>query len=536
MSTLPPERLAEIRESVLRDADYAIRKHVEERPDLVPVKDRGTVRRLKRTAAKVKLADDLDVVELDAAHRDGKGLPPRDLLAEMGVVDTDMANARRFAELHRHQFRFTPERGWLAWDGKRWMPDDHGRAMSAAKATARAIFDEIRDSRFQKELFQWARRSQSRERLLAMLALAQSEDGIPARLTDFDADPMLLNVENGTIDLRTGNLRPHDPADRITRIVPIPYDPKADCDHWDAFLWRVVGKDRALYDYVQRAVGYTLTGRTDEQCLFFCYGMGANGKSVFLETVQALVADYATTARTETIMARTQNAIPNDVAALRGARFVSINETGDGQRMNEPLVKDLTGGDTVTARFMHGEYFTFRPAFKLWIRGNHKPVIRGTDHGIWRRIHLIPFAVTIPPEERDTTLPDTLRGELAGILTWAVQGCLAWQRDGLRPPECVTQAVSEYRSEMDVLGAFIEERCEVDRLAEVTAKALYAAYRTWAEDAGERPVTQTAFGMAMVERGFDKARKAGGYRYHGIRLANPETWQDRADDGPGIPY
>jgi len=281
-----------------------------------------------------------------------------------------------------------------------------------------------------------------------------------------------------------------------------------------------------LYDYVQRAVGYTLTGRTDEQCLFFCYGTGANGKSVFEETLGRLLGEYGTATRTETIMARGSGGIPNDIAALRGARYVSINETADGQRINEPLVKDMTGGDTMSARFMRQEFFTFRPTFKLWIRGNHKPVITGTDYGIWRRIHLVPFTVTIPEAERDPALLDKLRLELPGILRWAVEGCLAWQREGLRPPIVVTHATAQYRREMDVLGTFLEDRCTVRPHGQVSAKSLYRAYRDWCDGAGEHPVNQRRFGIALQERGIEKEHTRTGTVYHGIEIEQSSGWQD----------
>lgn len=460
-------------------------------------------------------------------NTDGDG----DLLAEMGVINTDMVNARRLVRRSGEMIRYTPEAGWLVWDGRRWRVDDLGEIQALAKDAALSIFDEIKDSRFQKELFDWARKTQSVNRITAMIELAKSERGIPARLVDFDTDPMLLTLENGTLDLRTGTLRVHSQDDRITRITPITWDADADCDLWDAFLWRVLGKDRDLYDYVQRAVGYTLTGRTDEQCLFFDYGNGKNGKSVFQEVLGALLGEYGTATRTETIMQRGSNGIPNDIAALRSARYVSINETADGQRINEPLVKDMTGGDTMSARFMRQEYFTFRPCFKLWIRGNHKPVITGTDYGIWRRIHLIPFTVTIPEAERDPGLLNKLRAELPGILKWAVQGCLAWQRDGLKPPAVVTHATAQYRREMDVLGAFIEDRCLVGDKRQVTAKALYRAYRDWAEGAGEHPVNQRRFGIALAERGIEKDRGRAGTLYHGIELAD-----DHAESGRGIDF
>lgn len=474
-----------------------------------------------------RLREDLEMLELDAAYRDGKGLPPRDRSAELGVIDTDMANARRLVSRSGGIIRHTPEAGWICWDDRRWCVDEVGRIQALAKDAVLSIFDEIKDSRFQQELFRWARKSQSVTRINAMIELAKSEPGIPARLTDFDADPMLLNVANGTLDLRTGKLRDHKQDDHITRITSIPWDEKADFDLWDKFLWRVLGQNRELYDYVQRAVGYTLTGRSDEQCLFFLYGTGANGKSVFEETLAALLGEYGTATRTETIMQRGSGGIPNDIAALRGARYVSINETADGQRINEPLVKDMTGGDTMSARFMRQEFFTFRPCFKLWIRGNHKPVITGTDYGIWRRIHLIPFIVTIPESDRDSTLLGRLREELPGILRWAVEGCLAWQRDGLKPPLVVTSATAQYRREMDVLGAFLEDRCTLRQNGQVTAKSLYRAYREWCDSAGEHPVNQRRFGIALQERGISKEHTRGGTLYHGIELEQPNGWQGR---------
>jgi putative DNA primase/helicase len=246
---------------------------------------------------------------------------------------------------------------------------------------------------------------------------------------------------------------------------------------------------------------------------------------VFLEILQRLAGEYSVAARTETIVHSRGSGIPNDIARLKGARLVCINEVEDGQRLKESLIKDLTGGDTISARFLHREFFDFRPQFKLWIRGNHKPQIRGTDDGIWRRIHLIPFTVTIPPGERDGDLLWKLESELPGILAWAVQGCLDWQRNGLQPPAQVLDAVSEYRSEMDVIGEFLEDCVTVRQNAQVTAKALYRAYRKWTEETGQNAVTQTRFGLALQERDFRKVRASGGVIYQGIELPMSDAWQ-----------
>lgn len=389
-----------------------------------------------------------------------------------------------------------------------------------------SIYDEIKDAAVRDEVFRWAKRSQSARAIRDLITLAETEPDITARLTDFDADPWLLNCENGTIDLRTGKLISHKREALHSRMAPVAFDENARCDRWMTFLGDVTDTQVELMDFLQRAIGYSLSGLTREQCLFFCYGLGANGKSVFIETVQSMLGNYSMNTRSETIMLKRDGGIPNDVARLAGARFVAINETGENQRIDEPLLKDLTGQDTVTARFLHREFFDFKPAFKFWLRGNHKPQIRGTDLGIWRRIRLIPFTVTIPEADRDPDLGDKLLTELPGILRWAVEGTVKWQKAGLNPPQIVTDAVQEYRSEMDVLGQFLSDRCAVRQHAQVTAKALYRAYKEWANRSGEHSVNQTRFGLAMVERGFSKKRGTGGsYVYTGLELPVNGNWK-----------
>lgn len=434
------------------------------------------------------------------------------------IYDTDLVNAERFARDHQADVRFTPERGWMIYDGRRWAPDQSGEIMRRAKDTARRIFQEITDAKKpgdETAIFKWARTSQGVERLKATLYLAQSEPGLPAHLSDFDSDPYLLNCLNGTLNLKTGQLHPHDRAQNITRLVPIEYDANADFKLWDKFLLRVMGGNVKMVDYLQRAFGFSLTGSTIEQCLFFLKGMGANGKSVLLEILKYLAGEYGLNTSTETLTLR-QGGIRNDIARLAGARVVTVNETAEGQRLNEPLIKDMTGGDHITARFLHREFFDFKPQFKLWIRGNHKPRITGTDDGVWRRVHLIPFDVQIPEAERDLDLLDKLKAEAPGILSWAVRGCLIWQKHGLQPPERVKAATCEYRAEMDMLGAFLDECCDVRDGFNISAKHLYMIYVRWSEQGGQQAQSKMRFGLALTERGFTKKRTEYGYVYHGL--------------------
>lgn len=440
-----------------------------------------------------------------------------------GFPDTDIANAARLVHRHGTHIRYTTAAGWTVWDGKRWIHDERDvRIQAFAKETALSIFDEIKNASDRNVIIRHAKHSQSKRSIDNMIALARSESGICIPLTAFDADPLLLNVANGTLDLRTGELRPHRRENLITKIVPIAYDANAEAELWDGFLRRITERNEELYRYLRRLVGYLLTGSTTEQVLHFFFGLGANGKSVFSEIVSSLLGDYAVICSPELIMLRRHGGIPNDVARLRGARAALMNETTQGAKFDEAKLKDLTGGDSLTARFLHREYFDFRPTHKLVIRGNHKPAIVGTDEGIWRRLRLVPFTVSIPPDEQDRHLLEKLRAELPGILKWAVDGCLEWQRDGLQPPDCVTDAVQEYRTEADTLGRFIEEQCEVRAFAQVKSAAFFQRFQQYAEQASERWIPAKDLPGEMRRRGFEQRRTKSGVLYLGLELIQSE--------------
>lgn len=445
---------------------------------------------------------------------------------------TDAGNARRFVHQHGARVRYCyPRKTWLVYDGRRWTRDGEGQLMQWAKRTARAIYREAareaQEGR-RRDLAAWARRSESAERLRSMLFLAQSEAGVPVGTEHLDADPWVLNVMNGTIDLRTGGLRPHRREDLITRLVRVTYDPTAPCPRWLAFLQRIMAGRDDLIAFLQRALGYALTGSDEEQCFFMLYGSGANGKSTFLRALGELLDEYAVGVAPDTLMdAERRGGAPRpDIVRLRNARFVSSVEAREGGRLAEVLVKLLTGSDPIVARGLFKDEEQFPPTFKLFLAVNHKPVIKGTDEAIWRRIHLIPFTVTVPKEERDKKLPEKLRAEWPGILAWAVKGCLAWQREGLGMPDAVAQATAAYRNEMDLLGAFLRDRCAVAEDEAVGASSLYANYRTWCEDGGEKPGSHIQFGARLAERWFQSDRftsgpEKGKHRWLGLRLRRP---------------
>ncbi|MGE3807287.1 MAG: phage/plasmid primase, P4 family [Gemmataceae bacterium] len=435
-----------------------------------------------------------------------------------------MGNALRFARQHLDKVRYChPWRKWLVWNGRYWKIDASGAVMALAKQTVKTIYteaSEARDADRRSDLAKHALKSEDVRRIQAMVTLAQSEPGIPVQPAELDSDPWTLNVLNGTLDLRTGELREHEPADLITKIAPVKYEPDAVCPLWLRFQERIMDGNQALIDYKQRAIGYSLTGLTVEQCLYFAHGTGANGKSVELELYQSALGDYALQAVSELLMVKHGESHPTERADLFGKRLVCTIETEEGKRLNESLMKQLTGSDRIRARRMREDFWEFVPTHKLWLAANHKPVIRGQDYAVWRRIRLVPYTVTIPPEERDKHLAEKLKAELPGIFAWMVRGCLEWQRIGLAEPPEVKAASDQYRDEMDLIAQFVDERCVVGSHYACTAGNLYAEFRRWAEAGGERVMPQRAFGQQIGKR-YERYTNNGTW-YRGVALRHDE--------------
>jgi putative DNA primase/helicase len=339
--------------------------------------------------------------------------------------------------------------------------------------------------------------------------LSQAEPYLAVEADDLDKDPWLLNCPNGTVDLRTGDLRPHDQADLITKLCGTDYDPHAKCERWEKFMMEIFDNDEKMVAFVQRAIGYSLTGMTNEQVVFIMHGSGSNGKSVLLETIAAVLEDYVKRSPADTWVSKPTNGPSNDVAALAGSRLVSVVETEHGKQLAEALVKQATGGDAMTARFLHKEFFSFIPKFKLWFATNHKPNIRGSEFAIWRRIMLIPFVVTFNDKdkmiqgqkEKDPELKAKLAEEYPGILAWMIRGCKAWQEGGLQPPEAVIHATETYQDSQDNVSGFIRDNCWLQKSLECPIGLLYAAYEIWCEENDEEALSSRMFGKNLDERG-----------------------------------
>ena len=439
---------------------------------------------------------------------------------------TELGNAKRFIRQYGDQIRYVfSAKKWVHYDGSRWIFDATGQITRWAKACVVSLLGDAmacEDDHQRKALVNHAMKSQSHKSITGMLALAQSDCAI--QLSDLDTDPWLLNVENGTINFRTGQLQPHNRLDFISKMAHVTYDSKATAPTWATFVAWATCDDDDLAAFLQRSIGYGITGVIADHAMFIPYGSGGNGKSTLFSTLQGILGDYAQSMKSESLMIQNRNGggANSDIAALRGARFVVSSEGEENSRLAESLVKMLTGGDVMRARYLYGEEFDFLQSHKIFFFTNHKPIIKGTDNGIWRRLKLIPFNAIIDIRKQDTHLPEKLTAESSGILNWMIAGCQQWQQNGLGTCKAVTQATESYRNEMDILASFLTDCCITTiSQAESTAADLYKSYVTWCEENGEHAMSQRRFGGTLADRGFISQRGTAGIRkWVGIGLLN----------------
>jgi putative DNA primase/helicase len=460
---------------------------------------------------------------------------------EPGIIPfNDTGNADRLVAFHGDDLRYIPEwKKWLVFDGAKWNDNAIGEVMRRAKATvnelhlyaaeqsAKAAKEENETVKEQlakqSEAFsKWARKSGGKRDLDAMVSLAQSDISVEIHHEELDRSKWLLNVINGTLDLRTGELREHERKDLITKMAGCEYDPNAKCPVWLDFLDKIMAGDQGVIAYLQRAVGWSLTGDVSEHVLFIMFGSGRNGKSTFINTVLSMMGEYGATIPSEVLLLRSGEEHPTASSILNGLRFAPMVETADGRKLNETAVKQYTGSDKIRTRRMREDYWEFWPTHHLWMATNHRPSIAGTDLGIWSRIRMIPFNVRIHTKERDPKLQDKLLAELPGILAWAVRGCLEWkEKGGLQEPDAIKIATRQYASDMDTLGDFLEERCVEEQGASVSAAIIYDDWKErWAPINGERNMSKRKFGLKLAERGFLSGKEGGNRVWFGIRMAS----------------
>ncbi|WP_112321972.1 phage/plasmid primase, P4 family [Oceanibium sediminis] len=438
----------------------------------------------------------------------------------VGDVLTEDALAQRFVERHGADWRYVRAWGcWFRWSGTHWTRDETGHVRELIRHICRAAARDLKPHE--------ARRVANRRTIEAVERIASSDPDIVALSEDWDVDLDLLNTPSGIIQLETGEIVPNVRDRMMTcRAGAVP---STDCPRWTRFIAEVTGGDAELAAYLARLAGYCLTGSNKEQVFFFLYGSGANGKSVFLQMLARVLASYAATAPLETFMASKSTSHPTDLAGLRGKRLVTVGETESGRAWAETRIKAITGGDPIRARFMHRDFFEFVPTFKLIVAGNHRPQLRGVGEAMRRRLHLVPFTVTIPPENRDKDLHTTLEKELGGILSWMLKGLSEWRRVGLAPPSAVTDAAQEYFEEEDLLGQWIRECCAISAHGRATSAELFMSWRAWADAAGIETGSQKSLAGALRERGFIPVKTAKARAWGGISIAR-QRGAARRDD------
>lgn len=441
----------------------------------------------------------------------------------------DTGNAQRFIDLWGDYTRYSfIRKNWYFYNGKFWELDQSGEMKKLVDETLEHMkqepivtsedIDEEDAEKFKRKHLKYSRGSNGKTN---MLKESQHLRAIDPKA--FDQDKHLFNVANGYLDLKTGQLHDHDPNKYFTKYSPVEYTDKIDCPLWMEFLNQIFDNDTGLIKYLQRAIGYSLSGSTTEQMMFILYGNGRNGKSVFLDVIKEIFGNYTMNIQPQTLMVKAMSGGANsDIARLQGARLVTTTEPNDGMRFDEGLVKQITGGDEITARFLYGDEFDFKPELKLWMATNHKPIIRGTDDGIWRRMAIIPFNVQIPSYAVDKQLTQKLKRELRAILNWAVEGYQEWQRIGLAEPQTVAEQRDSYRREMDPIEMFLDECCDVDPQCRERSSNLYQHYRTWAREYNEYEMSHTKFGKEFSKK-FKKVKSSGEMFYEGICLRDTNS-------------
>jgi len=465
-------------------------------------------------------------------------MPVKPTAQAVKEIYTDVWNGENFAGKYAGEVAYVPQRGaWFEFDNHHWQMDDVRHIMQKAiQCTKDMLLDasiivaqatKLSDPEERKHeieraqaLMSYATKSQSKAKLEAMLSLASSNTAMVVSQGELDSNDMLLGVQNGVIELETLSFREGDPDDYITKQCVAEWSGDSEpCPTWEKFL-EEVQPDSEVRMWLQKFAGYCLTGKTSEQIFTVFQGNGANGKSVFVDILKLVMGSYATTAQFDTFCEKDNgSAIRNDVAMLDKIRLVVANEGSEGARIDEGMVKQITGGDDYTARFLHREFFTFKPKFKVILVSNHKPVIKGTDNGIWRRLVLVPWNVTIPSEKRDKKLVDKLKRELNGIFAWMIHGLAMYQDDGLAElPIPLVIANNEYRKDSDIIGLWLEEAIDTDDGFSVTSSALYTNYEQWAKSYGFRPMSQKTLADKLREKGFSPAKVQQCRGWNGLRL------------------
>ncbi|OUB67917.1 DNA primase [Bacillus thuringiensis serovar zhaodongensis] len=416
---------------------------------------------------------------------------------------TELGNAERIAYEYGHVIKYVSDIGWYIWDGKRWKLDTKKEIERITAKVLRSLYkseDELETK--------WARMCERRN--IRMNSIKDLMPLVPGEREEFDKYKYLFNVENGIVDLKTGKLQQHDRELGLTKITNVSFDENAKCPTWLAFLDQIFLGDQDLVEYMQRLIGYSLTGDISEQIMMFLVGGGSNGKSTFINTIKDLHGEYGKQAKSDTFIKKKDTGANNDIARLVGARFVSAIESEEGEKLSESFVKQITGGEPVLARFLRQEYFEFVPEFKVFFTTNHKPVIGGLDEGIWRRVKLIPFNLNLPSHKRDKRLPEKLSLEMPGILNWAIEGCMKWQQGRLKEPKVVAEATGQYKEDMDILAPFLDEVCYIDEpeneAIRIEAKELYNVYERWCFNSGERALGNRSFYRMLETKGFGKTK------------------------------